>query len=135
MAMNSDSSTTFHRGADIQRRTFLFAARVLKMVQSLPKDSSGQIVARQLARSGTSVGANVEEAQGALSRTDFTRRITIALSEAREVRYWLRLVAEVGMLPARRVESITQESDELVKILSTIVRKSRGNKGTGAKTS
>jgi hypothetical protein len=58
---------------DIPARTFAFAARILRLVRALPRDVGGFVVARQLARSGTSVGANVEEAQAAHSRADFTR--------------------------------------------------------------
>ena len=118
------------REKDIQRRTFLFAVRVLKMVRVLPRDIAGQIVARQLGRSGTSIGANVEEAQGAQSRAEFARRMNIALSEARETHYWLRLTGEAGLAPAARLTSIIRETDELVCILTTIVKRTRQKKNT-----
>jgi len=118
------------REKDIQRRTFLFAVRVLKMVRVLPRDIAGQIVARQLGRSGTSIGANVEEAQGAQSRAEFARRMNIALSEARETHYWLRLTGEAGLAPAARLTSIIRETDELVCILTTILKRTRQKKNT-----
>ncbi len=110
---------------DIQQRVFDFALRVLRVVRALPDDVAGRTIARQVARSGTSVGANVEEAQGAQSRREFARRITIARSEAIETRYWLRLIAESQMLPANRLAELTRECDELVKVLSTIARNTR----------
>lgn len=116
------------REKDIQRRTFQFAVRVLKMVRALPRDVAAQIVARQLGRSGTGIGANVEEAQGAQSRADFARKTNIALSESRETGYWLRLTAAAEIASASRLTDITQESEELVKILTTIVKRTRQKK-------
>ncbi|MBN2562195.1 MAG: four helix bundle protein [Phycisphaerae bacterium] len=117
-----------YRERDIQRRTFLFAARILQMVRLLSQDVASQVVARQVAKSGTSIGANVEEAQGSHSRAEFSRRMGIARSEARETLYWLRLLGEAGMVPAERLADITREAEELVKILTTIVKKSRQTK-------
>lgn len=114
-----------YRERDIQQRTFAFAVRVVKMVRRMPSDTAGQIVARQLARSATSVGANIEEAQGAQSKIEFSRKMTIARGEARETLYWLRLVREAGLLPAATLTAIVQEAEELVKILTTIVKRSR----------
>ena len=82
-------------------------------------------VGRQLARCGTSVGANVEEAQGSHSKREFIRRMNIARSEARETLYWLRLVAETELLARNRLPEITAEADELVRILTAIVKRSR----------
>ena len=110
---------------DIQQRVFDFALRILRVVRALPDDVAGRTIARQIARSGTSVGANLEEAQGAPTRREFARRIAIARSEAIETRYWLRLIAESEMLPTSRLAELTQECDELVKVLSTIVRNTR----------
>ncbi|MCG8406484.1 MAG: four helix bundle protein [Phycisphaerales bacterium] len=87
------------------------------MVRSLPKDVTGQVITRQLSRCGTSIGANIEEAQGAQSRAEFARRMNIALSEARETSYWLRLMRESGIARANRLENIIQESEELISIL------------------
>jgi len=110
---------------DIQERTLRFAVRILKLVRSLPPDPAGSAIARQLARSGTAVGANIEEAQGSHSRKEFVRRMNIARSEARETLYWLPLVAETGVLAPDRLREIMTEADELVRILTTIVKRSR----------
>ena len=113
------------RQIDIPARSLALAVRILRLVRALPRDVGGMVVARQLARSGTSVGANVEEAQGAQSQADFARRMNIARAEAKETLYWLRLLAESGMLPRRRLEAIIAEADQLVRILTSIVAKSR----------
>jgi four helix bundle protein len=110
---------------DIQERTFAFAVRILKLVRALPRDATGALVSRQLARSGTSVGANVEEAQGSHSKADFARRMNIARAEAREANYWLRLIAETELIPRTRLAEILRESDELMRILVAIVKNTR----------
>ena len=110
---------------DILERSFAFSLRILKVVRALSRDSASQVIARQIARSGTSVGANIEEAQGSQSRAEFARRMNIARSEALETRYWLRLLAESGLLARMRLEPLIQEADELVRILVTIIRNSR----------
>ena len=107
---------------DIQRRSFEFAIRIVKLVRHLPSDIGARTVARQLARSGMSVGANVEEAQGAHSRADFARRMNI------EALYWLRLASESEMLPRERLEQIIKEANEVVSILTTIVKTTRKGK-------
>lgn len=110
---------------DIEERTFSFAARIVKLVNAMPRSVAGGVIARQIMRAGTSVGANVEEAQGSQSKRDFTRRMNIARAEAREVLYWLRLVRETELLPKARLEELTNEADQLVRILTTIVKRSR----------
>jgi four helix bundle protein len=108
----------------IQERSFAFAVRILKLARAFPPDVAAQVVARQIARSGTGVGSNVE-AQGAQTRKEFARKMNIARGEALETRYWPRVIAEVGTIPRERLESLIQESDELVRILTAIVKKTR----------
>jgi four helix bundle protein len=112
---------------DIPKRSLSFGVRVLRLVRALPRDLAGQAVARQLARCGTSVGANVEEAQAAQSKADFARRMNIARAEAKEALYWLRMVAEAGILPKSRLGPLTKEADELIRVLTAIVRTCREN--------
>ncbi|MFY4731374.1 four helix bundle protein [Nitrospira sp. BLG_2] len=110
---------------DIDERTFRFAVRIVKMARALPQDFASQVVVRQVTRCGTSVGANVEEAQGSHSRAEFIRRMGIARSESREAFYWLRLISETGLAKRSKLESITKESEELVRILTAIVKNTR----------
>ena len=110
---------------DIDDRTFKLALRVLKMSSALPSTAAGQVLCRQVIRSATSVGANVTEAQGTSTRKEFIRKMNIARGEARESLYWLQLISGSGMVPARRMEAIIREADELVSILTAIVKRSK----------
>ena len=129
--MNSDAPVRSGAAArdgkqpDIPRRCFALAVRILRLVRVLPRDTGGQVVGRQLARCGTSVGANVEEAQAAQSKLDFARRMNIARAEATETLYRLRLLAEAEMVPRGRLTAMLEEADELVRILTAIVKSSR----------
>jgi four helix bundle protein len=109
---------------EIRERTFLFAVQVVKLVRRFPRSLDAVEIGRQLLRAATSVGANVEEAHGAESQRDFVHKMGIACKEERETRYWLRLV-KTAMLDDNEVEPLLQESDELVRILSSIVTKAR----------
>jgi four helix bundle protein len=82
---------------------------------------------QQLLRAGTSVGANVEEGQASQSRADFVSKYSIACKEARETLYWLRLIAASGLAAGDDLRALTTESNELVAILTTIVKKARYN--------
>ncbi|RME43868.1 MAG: four helix bundle protein [Caldilineae bacterium] len=113
------------RGQDICERTRMFALRVIKLHQAVSKTGTGQVLGKQLLRAGTSIGANVEEAQAGQSTPDFVHKMSIALKEARETRYWLTLLAESGLIPAARLEPLRHEADELIKILYTIIRNTK----------
>jgi four helix bundle protein len=81
----------------------------------------GRIIGRQLLRAGTSVGANVEEAQAGQSKADFISKIAIALKEARETLYWLRLLAASKVLPVERLSGLQTEIEELMRVLGAIL--------------
>jgi four helix bundle protein len=109
---------------EIRKRTFLFAASVVRSVKRFPRTLDAVEVGRQLLRAATSVGANVEEAHGAESQRDFVHKMGIACKEARETRYWLQLV-KAAILDNDEIGGLLKESDELVRILSTIIAKAR----------
>jgi len=90
----------------------------------MPRTIAGIEVGRQVVRSATSIGANVEEADAAESKRDFIHKMGIAQKEARETRYWLRII-KATLLDDDEVQTLTKESDELVRILYTIVRNAR----------
>ena len=96
---------------DIRERTFEFALRLIKLCQQLEGEAG---VARtpgwQLLRSGTSIGANIEEAQAGQSKPDFISKNAIALKEARETVYWLRLLAASKVIPAKRLPGLQGEA-------------------------
>jgi len=113
---------------DIKERTFEFATRVVRLCRAL-EESPGvsRTLANQLLRSGTSVGANVEEAHGSHSKPDFIAKMSIANKEARETNYWLRLLAASDVVSVDKLTGITDESSQLIAILTTIVKRSREN--------
>ena len=110
---------------DITERTFLFAVDIVRLCLTLD-DIPGirRTLSHQLGRSGTSIGANVEEAQAAQSRADFVSKCTIALKEARETRYWLRLVTATKLIPEVLTAAAVLECTELTRILGAIVSRS-----------
>jgi len=105
---------------DIRERTFQFAVRVIRAVRLLPQDAAARVVVHQLVKSATSVGANVEEADGAESPRDFIHKTSISRKEARESRYWLRII-RAAILDNKEFSALEQESDELVRIFSTMI--------------
>jgi four helix bundle protein len=108
--------------AEIKARSFDFALRIVRLCQYLDTlKGSAWTLSRQLLRAGTSIGANLEEAQAAHSRPDFVCKAEIALKEARETRYWLRLVVGAELVSPRKVAGLQQEADEITRILAAIV--------------
>jgi four helix bundle protein len=116
MASRSDRDVPF----DIKKRTLLFAVRIVQLLGRLPRTVAGTEIGRQLIRAGTSVGSNVEEADGAVSRKDFVNHTRIARKEARESRFWLTLIDAADLLRDPEVSALIQEADELARILSKI---------------
>ena len=88
---------------DIKERTFQFGLRIITLSEHLPSTKAGAVLAKQILRSGTSVGANVEEAVAAYSKDDYAYRMGIALKEARETHYWLRLIEGAKMIKEKRL--------------------------------
>ncbi len=116
---------------NIKDRSFEFAVRIVKFIQTLPKNHAGYKIGGQLLEAGTSVGANVEEAIGGFSKKDFTYKMGVALKEARESNYWLRLIKVSGLTTGNELEYLLGESEELRKILTSIVKTSKGQKRIG----
>lgn len=113
---------------DITKRTFDFAVGILKLVQSLNKQqysADKNVLTKQVLRSGTSVGANIEEAQSGQSRADFISKMSIALKEARETNYWLRLMAAGSVVSNEEIGDLLRESEEIKKILGAIIVSSK----------
>jgi four helix bundle protein len=110
---------------DIYDRVFNFACRVVIMDKGLSRNRRiSRDLMNQLVRASTSVGSNLEEAKAGQSKADFHSKLRIALKEARESHYWLRLLAESGMIPRQRIAPLLQEANEIVAILTTIAKKS-----------
>ena len=111
---------------ELGERLLNFSVRIIRLVGSLPHNIVGRRIGDQLLRSGTSVGANYEEAQGAESHADFTHKMQIALKEMRESNYWLRVLSKAGVLAPQRLESLIDEAEQLKKILSKSVATAKG---------
>lgn len=110
-------------GKDIQERTFGFAVRVVKLCRNLDENPGvARTLGNQLIRSGTSIGANIEEAQGGQSRADFLSKMSIAQKEARETLYWLKLLSATDVMEEEKLKDLTSEANELVAILTAIVK-------------
>ena len=109
------------KGPDLCERTFQFGVRITKMVRRLPKDVAGYEIGRQVLRSGTSVGANMEEADAAESTADFLHKMKIALKESQETRFWLRNIRESELSAEKELGELFQECVELIKIINAII--------------
>jgi len=108
-------------GNVIQQRSFEFAVRIIKLCRYMATDLNERVLSKQLIRSGTSVGANVEEGIHAQSRKDFVHKLYIARKETRETLYWLRLLVASEIVTEAKVSSLIQEANEIHKILSSII--------------
>ena len=104
----------------IQVKTYAFAVRIVRLYQYLVKSKNEYVLSKQLLRSGTSIGANVEEAIGGQSDKDFFAKMTIAYKEARETHYWLRLLTDTSYLSNEESESLLSDIEEILKIIGSI---------------
>ena len=107
---------------NLQHKSFHFAVRIVKLCKCLRTERNECTLSNQLLRSGTSIGANISEAQQAQSRADFLSKLNIALKEASETEYWLRLLEATDYITKGEFESIYSDCDELLKILVSSVR-------------
>ena len=109
----------------IQEKSFAFALRIVKLCDHLQKSKRETILCKQLLRCGTSIGANVAESKHAQSRADFTSKLTIALKEAAETDYWLRLLFAADYLNEAEFHSIFSDCEEIERLLASIVKTSK----------
>ena len=110
---------------DLKERTKQFALRIIRLFGSLPKTPEGQVLAKQLLRSGTSVGASYREAYRARSRPEFVAKCGDPLRELEESAYWLELLVDGGVMPLDKLQPLRSECDELTAIFITIIKKAR----------
>ena len=116
------------KNKDIVERTFNFSVRVVNLCDYLAKNGgTGYQLSKQLIRSGTSIGANVSEAQSAESTADFIHKMTIAQKEARETNYWLKLLIATQKNLEQRLLPLLNESNELIAIITSIIVKTKKN--------
>jgi four helix bundle protein len=117
-------------GRDIRNRAFLFACQVARLALSLGVAPGIRCIVDQLLRAGTAVGANLEEAKAASTRRECVRYLEIALREAREALYWLRICSELQLGSDDQLRDLMNESDQVVRILTAIVINTKNRKAT-----
>jgi four helix bundle protein len=105
-----------------KRKSFEFAVRVVNLARHLQTEKKEFVLSKQVLRSGTSIGANIEEARAGESRKDFKSKMSVASKEARETLYWLRLLKETAYLEHRAADSLIRDCEELVSLLTSIVK-------------
>ena len=112
-------------GPRIVERSVTYSLRVIRLYRELERDGVGRVLGQQLLRSGTSIGANVHEAQGAQSKPDFIAKMSIAHKGARESQFWLELVERAELVPSERLSELRNETMQIVKILASILLTSK----------
>jgi len=111
----------------VQKKSYAFAVKIVKTCTSIMKEDNEYILSKQLIRSGTSIGANIEEAIGGQSRKDFFAKLTISYKEARESHYWIRLLNDTGYLKKDKTTELLKDCDELLRIIGAIQKSIRIN--------
>lgn len=123
----SEGGSSLSRSEQLKLRTKRFALRVIRLFRALPKNEDARIIGRQLLRSGTSVGANYRAACRARSRREFVAKMGVVVEEADESVYWLELLAESGIVPARRLEELLEENNQLLAIFAASRQTAQSN--------
>ena len=111
----------------IEKRSYLFALRIVKAYKYLTKQKDEYVLSKQLLRSGTSIGALMREAKFAQSRADFVNKASIALKEANETLYWIELLHDSEYIDNSSFNSLHQDADEITAILASIVKTTKEN--------
>ncbi len=111
----------------VQEKSFEFAIRIVNLYKYLKDEKKEYVLSKQLLRSGTSVGANIEEGIGGQSKRDFIAKLQISLKEARETHYWLRLLKATNYLTENETEKILKECTDIKNILTAILKSTKQN--------
>ena len=106
-------------------KSYAFALRIVKLARHLNTEQREYVLSKQVLKSGTSIGANIEEAIGGQSRKDFLAKVSIAYKEARETRYWLMLLQDAEIIEKRLAESLQKDCDDILRILAKIMMTTR----------
>jgi len=111
----------------VQQKSYSFAIRIVKLYKFLVEKKKEFVLSKQILRSGTSIGANIEEAIGGESKRDFICKMSIAYKEARETHYWIRILHDSKFLTTKQFDSLIKDCEELIKIISKIQKTSKTN--------
>jgi len=112
----------------LQNKSYDLALLIVKLSKKLIKENKEYVLSKQILRSGTSVGANIIEANGAISKADFSAKMSIAYKECLETKYWLSLLKDSGDLNLDEFKDLFEKADEIAKILFSILKTTRINK-------
>jgi len=104
----------------VQKKSFAFAVRIVKLYKYLREEKKEFVLSKQVLRSGTSIGANIEESIGGQSEKDFLSKITVAYKEARETSYWIKLLSATDYLNQKQADGLLKDIEEICKILGKI---------------
>ena len=110
----------------IQEKSYNFALKIIHLIKEI-KGFNDIILSKQILRSGTSIGANIEEAIGAYSKKEFLSKIFIAYKEARETHYWIRLLIDSGYVSKESGQNLLKDNEELLKIMGAIIKSTRSS--------
>jgi four helix bundle protein len=113
---------------NLRQRTKEFALRIIRVYSALPETTEAQVIGKQLLRSGTSVGAHYREADRGKSTPDFISKMEGGLQELDETGYWLELLVEAKIVPAKRLADLQKETNELIAIFVASIKTARKNK-------
>lgn len=108
----------------VSKKAYDFGLRIITMTKFMRKTYENVVLIKQIIRSATSIGANIEEALGANSKKEFIHSMNVAKKEARETIYWLKLIADVNPELKKRLQDLLRENEEIIKILTKIVKTS-----------
>ena len=112
----------------VKDKSFQFALRTVKLYQYLKEEKKEYVLSKQVLRSGTAIGALIRESQQAQSKADFIHKLSIALKEANETEYWIELLFQSGFLEEKSYQSIHTDIEELLKLLTSIIKTTKENK-------
>lgn len=116
-----------NRSKDLPERTYQYGRRVVALFEALPGTKLAQVFGHQLPRSGTSVGTNYREADRARSKAEFISKMGDCLKELDESSLWLRHISDSVLVEPRRLQPLRDETDDLIRIFVTIIKKSKGS--------
>jgi four helix bundle protein len=111
----------------LSKKSYAFALRIVKLYRYLAFEAKEYVLSKQVLRSGTSIGANIAEANRGQSKTDFVHKLSISLKEAEETEYWLHLLRDGGFITVAQAESLLSDCSELQKMLTASIRTAKKN--------
>ncbi|MBP5556212.1 MAG: four helix bundle protein [Bacteroidales bacterium] len=111
----------------LRDKSYAFAVRMVKFYQFLRNEKSEFVLSKQILRSGTSIGANIEEASGTQSCKDFTAKLHIALKEARETHYWIRLLHDTDFISSEQCDDLLKDAEEIIALLTASLKTIKAN--------